>query len=84
MTEWVPERVHGQVLDYEEVGRAVGWMMPMTDAQRAAIVGMERGREKTLHIGALILERFLHALRAPECAVSVRGWRYALLEEGLP
>ncbi|MGV3614341.1 MAG: hypothetical protein ACO1SV_03305 [Fimbriimonas sp.] len=80
MPEWDPERVHGQYLDYEEVGRAVGWMMPMTDAERAAIVGMERGREKTLHLGALILERFLNALGAPGCYVSVRGWRYALLD----
>jgi len=84
MTTWDPHRVHGQYLDYEEVGRAVGWMMPLTDAQRAAIVGMEPGREKTIHIGALVLERFLHALKVEGCSVSVRGWRHALLEEGLP
>ncbi|HEY0868536.1 MAG TPA: hypothetical protein VGE01_14225 [Fimbriimonas sp.] len=82
MAEWDPDRVHGQWLDYEEVSKAVGWMMPMTDAQRAAIVGMEPGREKTLPAGALILERFLHCLRALGCSVSVRGWRHALLERG--
>jgi exopolyphosphatase/guanosine-5'-triphosphate,3'-diphosphate pyrophosphatase len=81
MTKWQPELVHGQWLDYEEVSKAVGWMMPMTDAERAAIVGMEPGREKTLPAGALILERFLFALRAPGCSVSVRGWRHAMLEE---
>lgn len=84
LTTWQPERVHGAYLDYEEVGKAVGWMMPMTDAQRAAIPGMERGREKTIHVGALILERFLNSLGSPGCSVSVRGWRHALLEEGLP
>ena len=84
MAEWDPLKVHGQYLDYEEIGRAVGWMMPMTDAERASIVGMERGRERTIHLGALILERFLHALRAEGCFVSVRGWRYALLSGGLP
>jgi exopolyphosphatase/guanosine-5'-triphosphate,3'-diphosphate pyrophosphatase len=72
--------VHGAYLDYEEVSKAVGWMSRMTDAERAAIVGMERGREKTLHLGALILERALHAFRALGTRVSVRGWRHALLE----
>lgn len=84
MTTWQPDKVHGAVLDYEEVSKAVGWMFRMTDAERAAIVGIERGREKTLHIGALILERALHAFRAAECRVSVRGWRHALLESDPP
>jgi exopolyphosphatase / guanosine-5'-triphosphate,3'-diphosphate pyrophosphatase len=53
----------------------------MSDAERAAIPGMERGRERTIHLGALILERFMHALRTDECRVSVRGWRHALLDE---
>jgi len=79
MTTWDPERVHGQMLDYEEVSRAVGWLCDMDDAGRAAVPGMERGRERTIHLGALILERFLFALRTPECAVSVRGWRHAWL-----
>jgi exopolyphosphatase/guanosine-5'-triphosphate,3'-diphosphate pyrophosphatase len=80
LTTWQPEVVHGSVLEYEEISKAVGWMMPMTDAQRRAIPGMEPGREKTIHIGALILERFLHALSATQCRVSVKGWRHALLE----
>lgn len=80
MTVWEPERVHGEWLHYGEIGAAVGRLMPMTDAQRAALAGMEPGREKTLPAGALILERFLHALHARGCAVSVRGWRHAMLE----
>lgn len=80
IAEWDPDRVHGAYLDYEEVSKAVGWMSRMSDAERASIVGMERGREKTIHIGALILERFLHAARALGCSVSIRGWRHALLE----
>lgn len=80
MTTWDPDRVHGAVLDYEEISKAVGWMCRMTDAERAAIVGIEPGREKTLHLGSLILERALHVFRAFECSVSVRGWRHALLE----
>lgn len=84
LESWQPERVHGAPLDYEEISRAVGWMMDMTDEERAAIPGIEPGRERTLHIGCLILERGLYALKAESCTVSVRGWRHALLERGLP
>jgi exopolyphosphatase/guanosine-5'-triphosphate,3'-diphosphate pyrophosphatase len=80
MTEWDPTRVHAAWLDYEEVSKAVGWLCGMTDAERAAVPGLERGREQTIHIGALILERFLHAIRSLGTSVSVRGWRHALLE----
>lgn len=82
MTTWDPDRVHGQVLLYEEIGRAVGWLFDMNDAERSALPGLEPGRETTIAIGALILERFLHALKVFECTVSVRGWRHALLERG--
>jgi len=79
LATWQPEIVHGSYLDFTDVGKAVGTLMPMTDAQRRALVGMEPGRERTIHIGALILERFLNAIGAPGCFVSVRGWRHALL-----
>lgn len=79
ITGWQPSRVHGQWLYYGEIGAAVGRLMPLTDAQRAAIPGMEPGRERTLPAGALILERFLQAISARGCAVSVRGWRHAML-----
>jgi len=84
MTDWEPDRVHGAYLDFEEISKAVGWMMPMTDSQRAGIVGIEPGRERTIHIGALIVERCLSAMGCGGCLVSVRGWRHALLEQGLP
>lgn len=83
MPEWDPEKVHGQPLDYEEISRAVSWLSGMPISEREKIVGMEPGREKTLHAGALILERFLFALRAESCYVSVRGWRHAMIETGL-
>lgn len=81
---WQPDRVHGAELEYEEVARCVGWMFDMDDAGRAAIPGIEKGREKTLHIGCLILERFMHAIHVDRCRVSVRGWRHALLEREFP
>lgn len=80
MARWEPEKVHGSWLHYGEIGAAVGRLMPLTNEERAAIVGMEPGREKTLPAGVLILERFLHAISARGCAVSVRGWRHAMLE----
>jgi exopolyphosphatase / guanosine-5'-triphosphate,3'-diphosphate pyrophosphatase len=52
----------------------------MTDQERAAVPGIEKGREKSIHLGAIILERFLYTLRTIDCRVSVRGWRYALLD----
>ncbi len=82
LSTWQPERVHGTCLDFEFISNAVGDLMPQSDEKRSGIVGMERGREKTIHVGALLLERFLFALRAEECLVSVRGWRHALLEIG--
>ena len=78
LADWRPDLVHGATLLYEEVGRAVGWLCNMDDAGRAALVGIERGRERTIHAGSLILERALYALRASGCRVSVRGWRHAL------
>lgn len=80
LLSWQPELVHGQTLSYEEISRSVAWLSGMTDAERASIPGIERGREQSIHIGALILERFLYAIRAESVRVSVRGWRYGVLE----
>lgn len=76
-TEWDASRVHGAYVDYEEVGKAVGWFVRMTDAERQAVPGVDPGRGRTIHAGCLILERFLNALAAPGVWVSVRGWRHA-------
>lgn len=81
MLVWDPARVHGVWLDYEEVSKAAGWLGPMTDAERAAVPGLELGRERTIHLGALILERFLYAVHTLGCTVSVRGWRHAMLAQ---
>lgn len=80
LVQWDPDRVHGQRLSYEEISRAVSFLSQMPLAERSKLIGMEPGRENTLHAGALILERSLHALGRESCKVSVRGWRHALLE----
>ena len=79
--DWNPQRVHGAHLSYEEISKAVGWLSGLTDSERSQVPGVEPGRERTIHIGALILERAMHALRVEGCRVSVRGWRHALLHE---
>ena len=80
LSNWEPNKVHGATLDFEEVSRAVGWLCDMTDAHRSEIPGLERGREGTIHIGSLILERFMQVTHVLDCTVSIRGWRHALLE----
>lgn len=79
--KWQPDKVHGAILDYEEVGRAVGWLCDLTLEERKNVIGLEKGRESTIHSGALILERFLNSLHALDCVVSIRGWRHAYLEK---
>lgn len=84
LPEWSPDRVHGATLEFEEISKAVGWLCDMPLEKREAIIGMEPGRAGTLHAGALILERFLQAIRSSTCRVSVRGWRHAWIELGYP
>lgn len=80
LTEWDASRVHGAILTYEEVSKAAAWLSELGDEGRAALVGIEPGREHTIHAGALLLERFMFAIGAEECTVSTRGWRYGVLE----
>jgi exopolyphosphatase/pppGpp-phosphohydrolase len=69
LREWDPEVVHGQVLDYEEISKAVNWLGGMTLDERRAIPGLEPGREHTLHahpgtVPLLTPRTHLHGQRA--------------------
>jgi len=81
LSDWEPDRVHGQTLGYEEVSKMAASLCAMDLATRRALPGIEPGREGSLHTGALVLERLLFAVRAEACQVSVRGWRHALVEK---
>ncbi len=81
LSDWEPDRVHGQTLGYEEVSKMAASLCAMDLATRRALPGIEPGREGSLHTGALVLERLLYAVRAEACQVSVRGWRHALVEK---
>ncbi len=78
---WVPAKVHGAYLDFEEISKFAGMLGRMTIAERADLPGIERGRERTIHIGALILERALQCVHSLGARVSTKGWRHALLGE---
>ena len=69
-------------LGQHSIGRFMGNVLLAGEKAdpRAALVGIEKGRERTIHIGALILERFLYALKAEGSFVSVRGWRHGMIE----
>jgi exopolyphosphatase/guanosine-5'-triphosphate,3'-diphosphate pyrophosphatase len=84
ITEWEPKRIHGQILDFEEVSKFVDRLCATDDEGRAKFKGLEKGREYTIHAGTLILERFLQCLHVLDCTVSVRGWRHAVLTRGVP
>ena len=81
LTEWDAARVDGAALEYEEVGRSVGFLNGLDVAGRAALLPMAPGLARTIHVAALILERVLYALRAEGCRVSTRGWRHGLLAD---
>jgi exopolyphosphatase/guanosine-5'-triphosphate,3'-diphosphate pyrophosphatase len=80
---WDPVIVHGRYLDFEETSKLAASLSRLTETERARLPGIEPGREGTVHIGALILERSLQAVRALGCRVSVRGWRHAMLDAWL-
>lgn len=84
LSQWEPGLVHGERLEYEEIARSVGWLSVLSLGDRASLRGIEPGRERTIHAGALILERCLFKLCCESCLVSVRGWRHAVLQFGAP
>lgn len=79
ITKWDPGEVHGKILTYEELSVLTHRLLPLTDAERASLPGLESGREHTIHLGALILLHVLRVLSVNACTVSTHGWRHALL-----
>ena len=84
LTEWTPEKVHGAYLEFEEVSKFASSLSSLSESARAKLPGLEKGREKSIHIGALILERGLQAVHGLGCFVSVKGWRHAMMSRVAP
>lgn len=80
LTTWNPDYVHGKTLDYEEISKSAATLSSLGDEGRSKVIGIEPGRQYTLHAGALILERFLFAIGANHCQVSTKGWRHGYIQ----
>lgn len=78
--EFDPDAVHGSVLTLQHVRGLRERLCGMSVQERAALPGLEAGREVAIHAGALILERAITALGASVVGVSSRGLRWALLD----
>jgi exopolyphosphatase/guanosine-5'-triphosphate,3'-diphosphate pyrophosphatase len=64
-----------------DVHRMVEDLKWRTNAERAALPGIEKGREDVLLAGALILWRAMERLGFPEARVSTRGLRFGILQK---
>lgn len=62
-----------------DVHRMVEELKWRTHQERAALPGVEKGREDVLLAGALILWRCMETLKIPEARISTRGLRYGVL-----
>lgn len=74
-----PTRTHGIWLTDEVLGALLNQLLRLNDAERRTLPGIEPERAPLLHVGALILERVLYALRREAVQISVRGIRYSAL-----
>ncbi|MGQ9657155.1 MAG: Ppx/GppA phosphatase family protein [Fimbriimonadales bacterium] len=81
LTKFNPAAVHGVGFGDETPAALLERLLRLSDAERRALPGIEADRAPLLHIGALILERTLFALRREEVQISIRGLRYGILHE---
>jgi exopolyphosphatase/guanosine-5'-triphosphate,3'-diphosphate pyrophosphatase len=79
LTAFDPARVHGVWFGDETPAALLERLLRLSDAERRALPGIEPDRALLLHVGALILERALFALRREEVQISTRGLRYGIL-----
>lgn len=68
------------VLTRGDIHRMVEELKWRTNAERAALPGIEKGREDVLLAGALILWRSMELLGFAEARISTRGLRFGILE----
>jgi len=74
-----PAQVHGVWFGDETPAALLERLLRLSDAERRALPGIEADRAPLLHVGALILERALFALRRETVQISTRGLRYGIL-----
>ena len=81
LTAFDPAPVHGVWFGDETPAALLERLLRLSDTERCALPGIEPDRAPLLHVGALILERALFALRREEVQISTRGLRYGILYE---
>ncbi|MCS7209836.1 MAG: hypothetical protein NZ874_09720 [Fimbriimonadales bacterium] len=78
-SQFDPVQAHGVWFGDETPAALLERLLRLSDAERRTLPGIESGRAPLLHIGALILERVLFALRHETVQISARGVRYGVL-----
>ena len=73
MTRYDPDRINGARLSAAAVRRWAGRLGGMTDAQRLRVPGMEKGRERYIVPGALLIVAALERFRLNGMTVSDAG-----------
>lgn len=79
LTQFEPNRAHGVWFGDETLAALLERLLRLSDAERRSLAGIEPDRAPLLHIGALILERVLFALRCEQMQISAGGLRYGIL-----
>ena len=80
LREFNAHKIDECVLTRGDVHRMVEELKWRTNAERAALPGIEKGREDVLLAGALILWRSMELLGFPEVRISTRGLRVGILQ----
>ncbi len=81
MTRYDPDRINGSTLSGAAVRRWVDRLGRMTDAQRLRVPGMEKGRERYVVPGALLIVAALERFRLNGVTVSDAGLLEGILAE---
>jgi len=81
ITRYDPDRINGSTLSGAAVRRWADRLGRMTDAQRLRIPGMEKGRERYVVPGVLLIAAALERFRLDRVTVSDAGLLEGILEE---
>ncbi|GEM_PF-1637276 len=76
-----PVRVHGRFLKIEEVENLYDKLCSMSLYDLSKARGMEKGRERIIAAGALILMQAVKKINMSGCFVSIRGHRYTIAKD---
>lgn len=81
LEHYVPEKVHGAVLDAAAVDRLVERLAALPLEERRRLPGLEPRRADVIVAGAVLCSEALRQFGGSELVVSDRGVRWGLLEE---